>query len=135
MEPERSCLLVAYCPECKEKRGLQLKRAVLEEELERDMDVRVLSATCGHVWSLTAQEKKNLGKFLEETESNGIQRPVALLVAAAFLSSYAFGYDVLHVEPYHAQPEPKLTYEIAVSTATFVTGTVMFDPFDRDRWT
>ncbi len=63
---ERSCSLLAYCPECKERRGLHLKRAVLLEELERDGDVRVASAICGHVWSLTADEKKNLRKHFAD---------------------------------------------------------------------
>lgn len=64
---ERTCLLVLHCPECGgARRGVQLKRAVLVEELERDGDVRVLSGVCGHVWSLTVDEKTNLRKAIAE---------------------------------------------------------------------
>jgi hypothetical protein len=63
----RTCSIIAECPECnRAKRSIQLKRAVLVEELERDTDVRVASIVCGHDWSLSDLEKKNLRKALAE---------------------------------------------------------------------
>jgi hypothetical protein len=63
---ERSCSVLAYCPECRERRGLHLKHAVLLAELERDADIRVASPICGHAWSLTAEQKKNLRKYFAD---------------------------------------------------------------------
>jgi hypothetical protein len=62
-----SCLLLLICPQCKETRSVQMNRALLKQELEGEMDVKVLSAVCGHTWSLTAQEKESVRKALTDS--------------------------------------------------------------------
>lgn len=64
---ERIVPLVLECPQCGgEKRGTSLKRSALIGLLEEDADVRVMGGACGHIWSLTADEKKNLRRALAE---------------------------------------------------------------------
>jgi len=60
-----------------------------------------------------------------------------IIVTSALLSGLAVveERDPYHIEQRQYEEPSKLTYEIAASTATFVTGTVLFDPFDRDRLT
>ncbi len=60
-----------------------------------------------------------------------------LIITGALLSGFAVveGREPYHIELRQYQEPSKLTYEIASSTATFVTGTILIDPFDRDRWT
>jgi len=61
---ENTCSFVALCPECNDVRSLEFKRRALEEELSKDVDIRVASHVCGHSWSLASEVKRNLRERL-----------------------------------------------------------------------
>ena len=64
---ERLLSLVLECPECNgAKRGTTIKREVFLGLLARDEDIQVYAGGCRHIRSLTAIEKNNLRKALDE---------------------------------------------------------------------
>jgi hypothetical protein len=44
------------------------------------------------------------------------------------------GPEPYHIEQRQYEEPSKLTYENAYSTATFTTGTILYDPFINDGW-
>ncbi len=59
-----------------------------------------------------------------------------IIITGALLSGLAVieGKEPYHIEPRQYEEPPKLTYEIAVSTATVTTSTVLYDPCVHARW-
>jgi hypothetical protein len=59
-----------------------------------------------------------------------------IIVTGALLSGLTIveGREPYHIEQRQYEEPSKLTYENAYSTATFTTGTILYDPFINDRW-
>jgi hypothetical protein len=62
-------LILIQCPfpECanRPQQTAQFSRAELKKDLEADNDIRVFGAMCGHHWSLTDSQKKDLREVIE----------------------------------------------------------------------
>ena len=58
--------LMALCPECKEKRFIDVSRAWLKQALESGEEVRVFSLECDHGWNLSPKEKVTMRKRLAQ---------------------------------------------------------------------
>jgi hypothetical protein len=65
--------------------------------------------------------------------TNHRRKPAPIIVTGALLSGMAVveGREPYHIELLQYEEPSKLTYEIATSTATFVTGTVGAFGWDR----